>query len=144
MNATIPTATRSVAAMSRRTRRASIVAAAGFGGFAVYQVALAAGAPWGDHVWGGRHEGVLPTSLRIGSGLAVVVLVGMATVVLVRSGVIRTAGGPGRFAKSTWAISAYMTLNTLGNLASESPIEQAVFGPFTALMAGATAVVAHG
>lgn len=140
----IATTARSVATMSRRARRASIVAAVGFGSFAVYQVALAAGAPWGDHVWGGRHEGVLPTSLRIGSGFAVVVLAGMATVVLVRSGVIRTAGGPGRLTKTTWAISAYMTLNTLGNLASESQVEQAVFGPFTALMAGLTAVVARG
>ena len=144
MNAAIATAARSVAGMSRRARRASILAAAGFGGFAVYQVALTAGAPFGDHVWGGRHQGVLPTSLRIGSGLAVVVLAGMATVVLVRSGVIRTAGGPGRFARTTWAISAFMTLNTLGNLASESSVEQGVFGPFTALMAGLTAVVARG
>lgn len=144
MNATLTTATRAVATMPRRTRRASIVAAAGFGSFAVYQVALAAGAPWGDHVWGGRHEGVLPTSLRVGSGLATGVLLAMAAVVLVRSGVIRTAGGPGRFATTTWAISAYMTLNTVGNLASESTVEQAVFGPFTALMAGLTAVVARG
>lgn len=144
MNATLTMATRAVATMPRRVRRASIVAAAGFGSFAVYQVALAAGAPWGDHVWGGRHEGVLPTSLRLGSGLAAGALLGMAAVVLVRSGVIRTAAGPGRFAKTTWAISAYMTLNTVGNLASESTVEQAVFGPFTALMAGLTAVVARG
>lgn len=144
MSAVVSTASRSITGTPRRVRRASIVAAAGFGSFAVYQAALAAGAPWGDHVWGGRHEGVLPTSLRIGSGVAVGVLVGMAAVVLVRSGVIRTAGGPGRFAKTTWAVSAYMTLNTLGNVASESNVEQAVFGPFTALMAGLTAVVARG
>lgn len=42
--------------------------------FAVFQLALALGAPLGKAAWGGRNEAVLPTSLRIASGFAAIVV----------------------------------------------------------------------
>ncbi len=41
--------------------------AASYAGVAAFQVALAAGAPWGAAAWGGAKKGVLPTEFRIGS-----------------------------------------------------------------------------
>jgi hypothetical protein len=41
---------------------------------AVFQLALALGAPLGKAAWGGLSEGVLPTRLRIASGLAAIVV----------------------------------------------------------------------
>lgn len=39
---------------------------------AVFQIALAAGAPWGRLAWGGAYE-VLPAKLRIGSLVSVLI-----------------------------------------------------------------------
>lgn len=36
---------------------------------ALFQIALAFGAPWGSAAWGGRHPGVLPTRYRVASGV---------------------------------------------------------------------------
>ena len=109
--------------------------------FAGLQVALAAGAPLGEHVWGGSQPRVLPDGMRVASVGAAVVLAGMATVVLRRSGLI------GRSARwltpATWAIAGYFALNTVGNLASSSNVERYAFGPATAGAAVLAAIVAR-
>lgn len=136
------------AATSRsiRARRSSSVAVAAAGaagvcmGFAGLQVALAAGAPFGEHVWGGTQDRVLPGAMRVVAGGAVVVLTGMATVVVRRAGLI---GRPAaRLGPATWAIAGYLTLNTVGNLASTSPVERFAFAPATAVAAAGAMFVA--
>jgi hypothetical protein len=109
--------------------------------FAALQVALAAGAPLGGHVWGGSQPHVLPAGMRVVSVGAAAVLVGMATVVTRRAGVI---GRPaGWLTPATWSIAGYFALNTVGNLASTSDVERFVFAPATAVAAALTAVVAR-
>ncbi len=109
-------------------------------GFAGLQVALAAGAPLGEHVWGGTQDRVLSTGMRTASGGAAVVLTAAATVVARRAGLV---GRPARWlTPATWAIAGYLGLNTLGNLASTSAVERRVFGPATAVAAVLTAAVA--
>ncbi len=67
------------------------------------------------------------------------VLVGMATVVARRAGLIRR---PARWlTAATWTIAGYFALNTVGNLASTSGVERYVFGPATAVATLLTAVV---
>ena len=51
-------------------RVAAVAAAVLMGMVGLFQLALAAGAPWGEAAWGGRHEGTLPTGLRVASGVA--------------------------------------------------------------------------
>ena len=105
------------------------------------QVALAAGAPLGEHVWGGTQDRVLPIGMRIVAGGSAVALTAMATVVLRRAGLVgRPTGWTG---PATWTIAGFLAVNTLGNLASTSKVERTVFGPATALAAGLTAFVAH-
>jgi hypothetical protein len=109
-------------------------------GFAGLQVALAAGAPLGEHVWGGTQDAVLPTPMRLASVGAAATLTAMATVVARRAGLV---GAPARrLAPATWVISGFLAVNTLGNVASPSPVERYVFGPATAIAAALTAVVA--
>ena len=48
------------------------VAVALSGALVAFQVALAAGAPWGEVSWGGGHVGVLPEQLRVASGVSAV------------------------------------------------------------------------
>ena len=110
--------------------------------FAGLQVALAAGAPFGEHVWGGSQPRVLPDGMRVVAVGAAAVLLGMATVVVRRAGLV---GRPARWLRpATWTIAGYFALNTVGNLASTSDVERSVFGAATAVAAVLTAVVARG
>ena len=109
-------------------------------GFAGLQVALAAGAPLGEHVWGGTQERVLPTGMRAVAGGAAIALTVAAATVAGGGGLI---GRPARWVSpATWAISGYLALNTVGNLASSSGVERWAFGPATAVASALTAFVA--
>jgi hypothetical protein len=118
------------------TAAAAITAAILFVGMAGFQVALALGAPLGQHVLGGRTSGVLSTRLRAASAGAAVILAGAAAIVLGRSAII---GWPvdagGLLVAACWVVAGYMALNTLGNLKSTSRFERSVFAPATALLA---------
>jgi len=138
--------TTTVPALDRATHSAAITSAAvGAAGvcvaFAGLQIALAAGAPLGDHVWGGMQDRVLPADMRIVAGGSAVALTAMATIVLRRAGLV---GHPARWLDpATWTIAGFLAVNTIGNLASTSPVERFVFAPATAVAAGLAATVAH-
>ncbi|MFC7766021.1 hypothetical protein [Leucobacter soli] len=63
---------------------AALCATTILGALAVFQLALAFGAPAGRFAWGGRHR-VLPTGLRVGSGLSILLYAGLAAVLLARA-----------------------------------------------------------
>ena len=108
---------------------------------ALFQLGLAAGAPWGAAAWGGEHR-VLAGKLRVSSAVAAAVLLLAANSVLRRAG-ITDDGDPGFLARaSTWVFAAYFCLNTLANLASKSPIERAVMTPIAATIAICFIIVA--
>ena len=94
-----------------QARRVTTVLLASVGAF---EVALAAGAPWGSAAWGGAHPGVLPTNLRAASGVAAVVYGGLAF--LAGSDVL---GATAR-RRVLGSASAIMVVGTLLNLASPS------------------------
>lgn len=111
---------------------------------AVFQVGLAAGAPWGAAAWGGQHVH-LPAGLRAASAVSVVVLVALATAVL-RYGGWRTPVAPpvGWLRPTVFAVTAFAFLNTLANLASRSSTERTIMAPATvalALLCGTLVVV---
>jgi hypothetical protein len=136
VNALGPNRSASTAAV----RFAALGAAGVCSAFAGLQVALAAGAPFGEHVWGGTQERVLPTGMRILAGGSAVALAAMATVIVRRAGLI---GRPARrLGPATWTVAGFLALNTIGNLSSTSTVERRVFGPATAVAAGLTAFVA--
>lgn len=126
-------------------RISGLVAAIIFLGVAAYQVALALGAPWAEHAWGGSQQAELTTGWRIATAVAAVSLVWMALTVLSVSGVkrwIKTV--PDKYArKITWVITLVLTLNTLGNIASQSDVERFILAPTTALLATLTALIAY-
>lgn len=129
-----PTATSAVTA-------AAVGAAGICTAFAGMQLALAAGAPLGEHVWGGTQARVLSTEMRFASGGAVIALGAMAAVVVRRAGLV---GEPARWlTPATWGIAGYLALNTVGNLASSSPVERFGFGTATAVASALTAFVAR-
>ena len=107
-----------------RTERATAAALATVGAF---QVALAAGAPWGRAAYGGTRPGTLPRHLRVTSGVAAV---GYGTGAVL---IVRGAGSARVRARAYTTLSALMTVGTIVNGASPSPVERAVWTPVTAV-----------
>lgn len=115
---------------------AAVAAALIFVAMGAFQASLAAGAPLGAHVLGGGHAGILPMRLRLFSGIAAVLLLGCAVVVLARAGVIGSpAAASGLLTAGCWAVAGFLVLNTLGNLTSKSRIERTLFAAATANLA---------
>jgi hypothetical protein len=70
---------------TRAGRAAAVAAAIGYAGIAVFEMALAAGVPWGSAAWGGAHAH-LSAAQRTGSAVAVVVWAAAALIMLGRAG----------------------------------------------------------
>lgn len=103
--------------------------AAGLGGLASFQLALATGAPWGRASYGGGHPGVLPAHLRAVSAGAAVLYAGVAwAVVSPRTPV------PVRQRLLT-GVTAVMCIATVVNGVSPSVPERAIWTPTAALLA---------
>jgi hypothetical protein len=56
-----------------------------------FQVALAAGAPWGRYAMGGRYPGRFPPVLRMGALVQALVLMGLIVVVLSQASIVLPA-----------------------------------------------------
>lgn len=127
-------------------RGAASTVAALLGAVAAFQVALAAGAPWGDMSYGGRAttvDGVLPGSYRAMSAVAAAFLLLAVWIVLARAGMVpRGPVGPGFLRGAVWVITGYLALNTVMNLLSSHPGERFGMGAVTLTAAGACLVVA--
>lgn len=121
---------------------AAVVACMLLGGLAVFQIALAAGAPVGHLAWGGKHR-VLPRGLRIGSALSVL-LYGLFAWVIAAA-----AAGVDRFGDyvppenpAIWVLTAYFGVGILANLASRSRPERFVMTPVAAVLCACCLVIA--
>ncbi len=120
-----------------------MVAATGFVAVAVFQVALALGAPLGAAAWGGA-ETVLSPERRVSSGVAAVILLVEALIVCGRAGMLGTTRGWRRvFRVGIWVVVVQLALNTLANLASSSPYERYGMSLLTLALAGLCAGVAR-
>jgi hypothetical protein len=126
----------------RAVRPAAVVATVGLVGFAAFQAALALGAPWGRAAWGGS-ETELGPGHRVASGVAALVLIAAASVVLGRAGYWRASRDSGVFRWGTWGVAVLLALGGLGNLASSSNWERFLNGPVALLIAVASLIVAR-
>ena len=101
--------------------RSAVVSGSLFGLASAFQVALAAGAPWGRLAWGGGHEGRLPTGLRVASVGSAIVLLGIAAVVVRRR--------RGRVVALRMVLG-FSVVSAVVNAASPSVPERLVWTPF--------------
>ena len=109
---------------------------------AVFQLALIFGAPIGRFAWGGQHR-VLPTKLRIGSAVSIVIYAIIALLALDRAGlvdvvpdVVSTVG--------MWVVFAYFVLGIAMNAISRSKPERYTMAPVSAALAVLSLLVALG
>ena len=132
-----------VTAEQRRARsRAAAVAAAGFTGYAVFQFALAVGAPLGRAAFGGAHTYLSP-GLRIVSAIAVLIWL-LAALVVLRRGRYRVPLISASASRAgAWALTGLLTLGTLINLASPSGWERLLQAPLAAVLAALCLIVAR-
>lgn len=105
------------------------VTAAGLGGLALFQLSLAAGAPWGRASYGGGHPGVLPGHLRAVSAGATLVYSGLAW------SVTSPRTSPTLRRGLLTGVAGVMTLATVVNGISPSLLERAIWTPASALLA---------
>ena len=97
---------------------AAIVAVVLLAVVAVFQSALALGAPLGRAAWGGQHEGVLPTRFRVASGVAGLVVYPLTILfVLASSGQITANWVPGTGKIGT--VSSRLTNRRSPNISGE-------------------------
>jgi len=107
---------------------------------AVFQLALALGAPLGRFAWGGQHR-VLPGRLRIGSLVSIVIYAIIAVLALDRVGlidvvpdVVSTVG--------IWVVFAYFVIGIPLNAISRSKPERYVMTPVVTVLAVLSLLVA--
>jgi hypothetical protein len=103
---------------------AAVVAVTLFGVIAVFQVALALGAPLGRAAWGGRHDGVLPRRLRIASAVAGVVVYPLLAAVVLDASALVDGALLGNGQAVMWLLAGLFGLGTVANLASRSTLER--------------------
>ena len=123
------------------TQFAAIGVAVITAGVVAFQVALAAGAPWGAFAMGGAYPGTFPPALRVAALFQALLLVGFALVALSRADLILPA-----WAQASrwmmWVIVAFSTLSLILNLITPSAGERAIWAPVALLMLLCSLIVA--
>ena len=106
-----------------------------------FQVALAAGAPWGAYAMGGAFPGQFPPPLRVAALVQAALLVGLAAIVLARAGLIRP-----RWARASrwliWFVVAFAVVSSTLNLITPSAGERAIWAPVAFLLLISSVAVA--
>lgn len=109
---------------------------------AVFQLALALGAPLGHFAWGGQHR-VLPTKLRIGSAVSILIYVVIALLALDRAELIDVVPDPVSTV-GMWIVFAYFVLGIPMNAISRSKPERYTMTPIVTVLAVLSLLVALG
>jgi hypothetical protein len=122
-------------------RMAALVYAIISSGIVAFQIALAAGAPWGAFAMGGAFPGQFPPALRIAALIQATLLAGMAAVVLARAGLILP--GWSRVSRwLVWFVVAFAAVSLVLNLITPSAGERAIWAPAAFLLLISSGIVA--
>jgi hypothetical protein len=115
------------------TTFAALAATVILGALAIFQLALIAGAPIGRFAWGGQHR-VLPSKLRIGSAVSVLLYALFAVIILARADVIALI--PDALARvGIWILTAYFVVGIVMNGISRSKPERNLMTPVCLVLA---------
>ena len=111
--------------MSRifNSKKAAIVATVILAGYAIFQLCLILGVPWGNYAWGGHYE-TLPTSLRVGSAVSILIYFFAISLVLSRAGISSIIKSKKVTYYGTWVFTGYFFVGILMNAVSRSPGER--------------------
>lgn len=108
---------------------AYVFAVAAIGG-SLFQLALAAGAPWGEFAMGGRYPGRFPPPMRVAAVIQAVALAALGWIILARAEVVEAPG----WGRLGWLAVGVSALSLIMNAASRSKRERALWTPIAAVM----------
>ena len=110
-------------------------------GVIAFQIALAAGAPWGAYAMGGAFPGQFPPELRVAALVQATVLAGLAAIVLARAGLaLPTWSRTARWL--IWVVVAFSALSLVLNVITPSAGERAIWAPVALVMLISSVIVA--
>lgn len=110
-------------------------------GVVAFQLALAAGAPWGAYAMGGAFPGQFPLALRVAALVQAALLSGTAAVVMARAGLL--LAGWSRVSRwLVWIVVAFAAVSLVLNLITPSTSERAIWAPIALLLLMSSALVA--
>ncbi len=107
----------------------------------LFQLALAAGMPWGNLAMGGRYPGKFPAGMRVGAVIQAALIAFLAIIVLADAGV----AFPGLSSLSnvlTWVAVAISGISLTMNLITPSKWERILWAPVAFIMTVSSLVVA--
>lgn len=107
----------------------------------LFQLALAAGTPWGHLAMGGKYPGKFPPEMRFLSILNAAILLVLAGVITAhaRLPLLNMSGLP---AWLVWSVVVFGALAVVANLATPSKLERALWGPVSIAMLICSLIVA--
>lgn len=107
----------------------------------VFELALTAGAPWGEYAMGGAYPGRLPARIRVATGVQAVVLCGLAATVLSAAGL----AFPAIAQAASWLIwvpAGFSAVSLVLNSITTSRKERRIWAPIAAVMLATSLIVA--
>ena len=110
-------------------------------GVIAFQLALAAGAPWGAYAMGGAFPEQFPPELRVAAVVQAVILALLALVVLARAGIaLPQWSHASRWL--IWVVVAFSTISLVLNTITPSADERAIWAPVALVMLICSVLVA--
>ena len=120
---------------------AAIIFCTLFGALAVFQLALALGAPLGRFAWGGGHER-LPTPLRIGSAISIALYALFCAIIAERAGLMALFPWSSFSSIGAWIVTGYLGLGIVMNAISRSKPERYTMTPLVIVLFATALIVA--
>lgn len=110
-------------------------------GVILFQLALAAGAPWGAYAMGGAFTGQFPPELRVAAVVQAVILALLVLVVLARAGMaLPNWSRASRWL--IWMVVVFSTISLVLNTITPSADERAIWMPVALVMLICSVIVA--
>ncbi len=123
------------------TSSAAIIFAVVSAGAIGFQLALAAGAPWGEYAMGGKYPGRFPAPMRVAAIIQALILAALVGVVLARAGLALEAWAPvGSWV--IWVVVAFSAASLVMNSITSSKRERMVWVPVAVVMLASSLTVA--
>jgi hypothetical protein len=110
-------------------------------GAIAFQLALAAGAPWGAYAMGGRFPGRMPPAMRI-AALGQAALLGLLILIVLAGAGLAQVPIVSGLPSLIWLVVGFSALSLVLNAASRSPGERRIWVPVAVIMLGSSLVVA--
>ena len=108
----------------------------------VFQIALVAGAPWGEYTMGGQHPGKLPGQFRITAAVSAIIMIAQSGHYLAQAGILSPALSPFQNTIVNWFWFGFAVLGLIVNSISRSKKERNTWVPVLPVSTICTLLVA--